>query len=470
MNVKRRSLVGAFLSISIGLVGCGIFDPSEGPKKKSSNSYTLSNFQEMILGSGYERPTGMSSSNNGKGLSKKSGSSFVGIDLIFAERPTFHSFAVYDTFTNFDTTFVDSLTPDSSVVLDTIVTSYTWIDTLTGPLVLLKPTTISKIDTSFLQIENIYEFSGENIDDFKEGLMAGPIDASGNALFYRSRGLSLETAVLDSSSVLVASSASKKLFKIATDVGMKEIYKEDEELIASRDIIKDNDGKIYIVQAPLYSIDEGVYSIERPKRVISLDSFREISVEFELPDVGSIHFLWGVSSSNTLYGGSFYQMGEQLQIVENSTAGKARNDVDFYVSDLLDNRIYSASKDTVGGGWSVGVFAENFQSPPLDMVTAQNGNLYVITTALLDSNKNVAVYPSIIQITPEGAQTTVYTLSSSKLSNIFENIAISGQSIGDYIFPRVYNISAAVFEDSTMWRVYLTDSHTGEVKIITADK
>lgn len=423
MDFKKFVQKGILLTT---LIGCTFF-----PNLKKD--YTLENLTNTTLSNGYEKPGGLSTSlTQSKQIAKQYGTD----NIIFLERPTYQTFE-----------------DENGVSYHSFV----------------KAPAIHRIN----ETSPIYEFPQSNIDDFIQ------VANSGELTSQKPRGLILESIILGDNSILVSSSSSKKIFKIYEDDGIfkQETYKEDDELAFTSGMILGTDGKVYLAQIPLYKKDSSNpdgFSISRPKRIISLDSLKNIKIETNIPDIFSLNYSWDIPSNNSKYSGDKYNVGEQIKIIENSPAGKVLNGIDFYVSDLMERKIYQLSKN--GEGYNVSVFRSNLNSIPTSMFVDEIGNLFITSAPIFkksmsssgDSTINELIdYPKVIKIT--GGEEIIYTLP---LNFDFSEEPILEQEISgtNKLFSGTYSMSSLLSEDESSWDLYILDSYDGTLGLLSAIK
>lgn len=279
-------------------------------------------------------------------------------------------------------------------------------------------------------------------------------------------GNSLDALLLKDKSTLISSNVSWKIFRINSS-GEKETYLEDPELVGIRDMMLSKDNKIYFVQDALYErINDSTIITTRPKRAMSIDSLKNINFEFELPDKKSSYSLLSVRAENPLYAGNRSQLGGQLKIVENSQKGKKQTGIDFFVSDFLENRIYDVRKDS--SMYSVDIFKENLVAPPVAIKTDNQGNLYVLTSPLLNPDTTiVSQEPMILSIDSTRVATPIYSFSSENFDfsgpEYFEE-GLSGR------FSRLFSCSMNLFETDIDVAFFITLSHNGKLLKLEATK
>lgn len=189
---------------------------------------------------------------------------------------------------------------------------------------------------------------------------------------WRARGLTLDGLVLKDNTILSSSNSSNKLFR-TNELGQIDVFLEDDKLDKITKMIEGSDGKIYASE--VQKIDENNNSlIISPKRVVSISPIdKSINVEFELPS--------SLDSSNIFedYPGQLKTEApfmERLKIAENSPAGKERNGIKFYISDLLKKTIYASDKSN-----NLSVIANNLRYPYLLGVDSI-GNIFYATSPL----------------------------------------------------------------------------------------
>jgi len=277
-------------------------------------------------------------------------------------------------------------------------------------------------------------------------------------------------------SILLTSNCdlNRKILKLSWDKLdnlQREIYLEHDDLVLASDMVLGSDGKLYLTQAPIY---EGWYitfppedpdefnpnegRLMRPARVISIDKDKNLNVEFELPSHQrpgnrAIHPI----ANNKLYPGyQSYWTGEGIKIVE--TSG------DFFVSDLLEKKVYALSKSTR----EVSLFQDLSEHPPMCLLSNQ-GSLYIISTPLLRKDKTLFRNPKLIRIDSEKVQ-EVYDFSLDGfdfqgLSNLLlEEITIGESKL---CYPLVYNMSATLDDVGLASQLTYTDSHRKQVRRVT---
>jgi hypothetical protein len=450
----HRALKGLILSTSIFFGACKL--PEIFPNLFDNTSYNLSNFVEKTLGRGYERPGGLSTSreyskNATKQLAKKTDIT----NVFFLEKPTYKT-----------------LEDENGESYRSFV----------------KKPSIYQLPENSL----VYEFPEEDVNDFTETDSSECLDENGNFLYdsdgkmiRRPRGLTLESVVLNDNSMVISSNLSKKLFRVYNldSKSQKETYKDDDELIFTTGMILGSDDKIYLVQPPLYKrdiSDPSLFVTERAKRVLSIDINdlkKTLNLETELPDIFYLGNSMGVPNNRGKYSGLPCEIGEQLKIIENSAEGKARNGIDFYVSDLMEMKIYQLAK--LKDGYDISVFNEDLSYPPTSMFVDKAGNLFITSSPVfqrkvMSDGKNdrleneLLEYPKVVRITPDSEE-VVYTLP---LNFDFSNETLFGKETSQKgsLFSGVFSMSSLLSEEDTNWDLLTVNSYDGTVESLHAVK
>ena len=394
------------------------------PIEEKPENYTLTDIVESNIINGLDRPEWVSDYPIKTGISKSINQYTTGIN-VFCENPLFNGPPV----TDFEIRpKILKFTEDEQTILAGGEISLYHLSELTSAIT-------NDFDTGW--VEN-YTFNEKTI--------------------LRPRGLSIDAVVLEDNSVLVSSNVSKKIFEI-DESGIDHVYLEDDELIGITNMILGSDGKIYCAQLPLIDPPNNII---RPKRVISVDSQKNINIEFELP-IGTFGGTCASGLDNTKYAGNCLPMDTHLKIIENTNIGEDKPSK-FYVTDLLTQVVYGISQKG-----DVSILA-NLRYP--SSVAIDNyGKLFVTTSPLLSLEREVSHYPELFEINPETEETTLlhsFTKdSNSYRSGIAEEVIIEGQK---YLFPTNFTMYSALFENEAKFVFIYTNSLTGTFNKLDATK
>ncbi|RLG16085.1 hypothetical protein DRN69_01695 [Candidatus Pacearchaeota archaeon] len=456
MGLARKILAGGFLIGSLALGSCRLEGPLPSPEEladedSSMNSeytedYTLVKISENVLGRGYEMPEGLrlKSFSYKKQFNKSLSVDDEGtLSSVFLERPTFKILRSDKTFE-------------------------------VGPKINSLSGTLEDVVSGTVSINTLFSFSQDYLSDFNS-FQFQEINS-----ILRPLGLFLRTLPLGNDYFLISSNFSNKLFGIVKDIDgiyNSEIFKQEDELIGINDMILGSDGKIYVTQSPIleYTTYPEIRLI-RKKRVISIDDKNNINEEFSLPDGVVSKFFTKIPDSNLLYGGYFNPGDEQLRIEENSSDGKTKTNIEFFVSDFLSGIIYSVSKNSEGI-YQTSVLKE--VPYPLAVEVEQNGNLFVVTGPIFrDSDSEPGIQSlsflknsEIIKIDPSDVTntTSIYTIPEEleDFPGAFQ--PISNSSYEDY-FPTGYSVSIGIAEDTDTLTFLLSNTHSGKVNAVQFKK
>ncbi len=414
-------LTGAYFS------GC-----EKEPLLESQQEPYLKEVKSRILSEGLESPSGISLYNGYKKSSAlKSGGNVSSLeDLVFCSGPIFNG-------------------DQSKFLVNPVVFNYIG-------------------DLSTKQI--LYEFTEEDISFFDKSSITpilndkGGLILIGNEMANRPLGLSLDTAILGDGTIVFSSVSSDILLDLTG--GVKQIYLQEDELLGTNNMIYGSDDKLYLAQLPIRDIQG---KIIRPKRVVSLDSGRNLNVEFELPEgINSFHRA-GVPESNSIYFGNYLEIGSQIRVIENLDL--SLDSSKFYVIDQYSKAIYKVSDNNLVE------LLINTESYPSGIVSQINGNILYVTPPILYhpsvpyTNQQLAFSPQLIVLNPkDGKETILYTFGDGKdvhyqSSGNNKIVNISGQ---DYFLPRNFLVSLGAVQVDNNLNIYYTDNMSGELGEISA--
>lgn len=277
---------------------------------------------------------------------------------------------------------------------------------------------------------------------------------------WRATSLSLDELVLGDNSVLTSSNSSDKIFRTNSS-GETEVYLQNPELERITDMIQGSDGKVYAVKAPL--IDENSSSLVlSPKKVISIEN-NLINTEFELPsDVNSHSWDFNYWINNWWKDAPLW---EKLKIIENSENGKKQFGAEFYVSDLLEGKIYK-----VGSDKKVEILAQELRFPS-SLAVDSTGNIFY-TTSPMFRGYNLAYPTQMFSLNPEtGESKLVHTFDEN-----IEDYLNTGSAIemrydkSVYVLPRGFNVSNVLYESQDKLEFLVTNSNQGDLKLVSLEK
>ena len=326
----------------------------------------------------------------------------------------------------------------------------------------------SSIDESIIRNPAIYGVSeNTKLDDFNLNLLVefpltqyeyifnSPRTSSGEGNLLKPYGITLENLILEDGSILFSSSTYGGMLKINRFLKDISVYMENNELRGITDMLEASDGKIYAVQVPFISNRDS--SIISPKKVISINNFKKIKTEFELPSENSVD----------RGGGSRYS--EQLKIVENSEAGKEKFGTEFYVSDMLEDCIYKVDKQG-----NVNILAKGLRYPTSIAVDSIGDLFYTNSPLWYELGGSEIEYPSEFYIlNPETGESTLLhkfderDIGEYTSSGAFYYVMYNGE---EYVLPTGYNVTSILKETAGKLEFLFTNSHQGTLKSITANK
>ena len=425
-NERRRFLkLLASLGVTSLFPGC-VLDLGREESQTQSEPQFSTNFRDILLKENIEGPSGLSSSKKIQ---------------VFVEKPTFNPIQTLDN--PFPEYFTFRTKPKIHKVNLADLTTH-------APNI---PTQV------------LYEFPDDKdtADEFADGILVY-FDENGN-LFHRPRVLSTNTAVSEDGSILFSFSnvRYKKIYRIFPNQDGtydREVFMENDELVGIMDIMLGNNRKLYATQMTIWGFGEP--AIRRKKRVISIDpTTKEMTVEFEMPTTKESTGLYSIIN-NIKYEDCKVQYREQVHIVENTLEGRLKNEIGFYVADLLEGVIYKVSRNKVS------VFKELHDSPPLSLEIDTRGNLYVITAPILNQDKTLYRPSSLLKIRPDGQLSKELEFNQRDL-DLRNDLTFDSPIILDdqtYKIPSVYTISTNLHETPTDWGLYYTDSHRGQWRVI----
>ncbi len=272
------------------------------------------------------------------------------------------------------------------------------------------------------------------------------------------QGVLLDALVLNDRNILTSSNSSDKIFR-TSELGVVNIFKQDERLNRITDMIQGEDNKIYVA-----AVEEIDYldsnKIVSPKRILSISSDGElINTEFELPSSFDLDNFFPESSG--LWRKAPYI--EKLKIVENSPAGKEKSGVKFYVSDLLKRRIYGVGEDN-----NVRFVAETEWNPSILGVDSIGTPIYATSPVWRTVYYNtLANQMSIFILNPEtGESKVIHTFNETVKDYLStgELIQVKGKDGLKYSMPLGLDVSAIVKESKDTLELLFTNSHRGTLE------
>lgn len=316
-------------------------------------------------------------------------------------------------------------------------------------------------------VQIVYEFPQEEYNvDFESSDQYAAFDKITHKPFgVRPLGLYLDTAVLNEGGILFSSNVSKRIYTVGEQG--KSIYLEDEELLGIEQMLLGSDGKLYCSQAELFN-KQG--EMIREKRVISIDSNKNIKTEFTLPN-GS--FQEGPAKPvYDKFGGiidwvNSIKMGSALFFVEN--ANPSLDSSKFYMIDQWQRVIYKISEDN-----QVNILKNNLRYP--SSLAISNSGLLFTTMAPLITSHGPSLPTELFSINPSTGETNsiynfedIYNLEGEGRYAPIPSIEISFQGI-DYGFPKGFKMSSKIEENDSEINLRLTNSCLGELEEIIIPK
>jgi hypothetical protein len=348
-----------------------------------------------------------------------------------------------------------------------------------GPLInelrtkfFVKPT-IFNYQGNFDTINTLYEFEDEDLGIFNFVEMDIIFDERGMPVIIegervmRPTGLNSDTTVLRGGNVLFSTTKSNKILDLTG--GIRDIYLENDDLIGINNMVYGSDDKIYLTQI---AIRDELGDIVRPKRVISLDSNKNLNVEFELPSEQNSGFYEPIRTEfNSLYGGNFIEIGSQIRIIEN--LDKKVDPSKVYVMDQLSRAIY---KNT---GNNLVNLLENSEPHiyPSGIAAEINGKIFYITSPVIysnlhpDYNAGLAFQPQLRVFDPKKLEDTVlYTFEGGGLGKYLTGrepyeIEINGEK---YWLPINFLMTLGAVQVDNNLNIYFTDNVAGDFGILSS--
>ena len=371
---------------------------------------------------------------------------------------------------------------DTESVLKNLSKSFEEILFCGGPIVdpdqteFLVPPKVFNYQNDFETIEVLYEFGNEDIGLFRvtnlEGLLdedGGPLHIDGK-IFYRPVGVNLDTVITSDSKVLFSTTMSNKILDLTG--GVRSVHIEDDELIGISNMIQGKDGKTYICQVAIRNESGGII---RPKRILSLDSEKKITVEFELPAGKDTQYAEFIEAEmNSLYYGGYLEIGTQLRLIENSG-----NEIDssvLYVMDQYNKAIYKCNSPGNLENILENLGPELF---PSGIAAQSKGNIYYITPPIMYAKGHPLAYtnelaykPQLRMIKPNGKDEEVLYSFGEGMEHEYqsERITYSIEIDGlNYLMPGDFLITFGAIEEDKVISIYYTNNITGEVGELGAD-
>ena len=418
MNKLRSAIASGIFSACLLFGGCDINSTNISKKDDSTNKeYHLENFKNVSGDNNYEKPSsivkydGINSRNSFfNGVGKLEGK------LLFYEAPTL----------NYET-----------------------------KQFLKRPAIYSALDIT--NPEKIFEFSDDYLDEFNSDQYVLEDGA------LRITGLLSSLVPSSDDSILFISNVSNKMFKIykSETTFVAEEFLVDDELYGINSMIFGEDGKMYAVQEQLESSGGNIL---RNRRVISIDlSNSLIKEEFILPKDISTDILFGIKEN------TYLDLGNKLDLVRNNAVGKNLNGFDFFVSDLISGSIYSHSLDrTEANEFASGLIF------PSSLAVDFEGKVLTIEGPRLSTNednqpRNIQMDepPRIVQLDSQNGNINLYSFQGGidKYDTEWYKLLEGGR-----IVPINLYMDSVLIEDDFNWDFYYTNSLTGEVGLVSADK
>lgn len=276
----------------------------------------------------------------------------------------------------------------------------------------------------------------------------------------RFSGLNLNGLILNDGCVLVTSNSSDKLFKINTN-GSFEVFCQSDDLVGISDVIQGIDNIIYATQTQQFDVEKPL--IISTKKLISITNGL-INTELELPSF--------FNYSDPLHGWSYWKEApfiERIRITENSSLGKQRFGSKFYISDLLDRKIYKVDEIN-----NVEVLAD-LQCYPSSVVVDSLGTVFYTTSPLWKTvyYNTLTSQTKIFALNPEtGMSTELYTFTETLNDYIHTGcpLQIRGDDGSAYVIPLGYNVTNILYENRDTLVFFFTNSHQGTIKKISIQR
>lgn len=278
---------------------------------------------------------------------------------------------------------------------------------------------------------------------------------------WRGSGLTMDNLVLNDGSILTSSNSSDKIF-ITKPSGESEIYLQDEELQRITDLILGSNNKIYAVKSPLIDSEWSAIVIS-PKKVISIEN-KTIYSEFELPTDINTHS-WGFN----YFIGNWWRDApflEKLRIVENSANGKKRFGAAFYISDMLEGKIYK-----VDASKNIEVIASGLRFPS-SIAVDSTGNIFY-TTSPMWSGYSVSFPSQLHALNPETGNSVLVHEFEETIDDYINStgwaISMTYNNI-KYVLPTGYNVTNILYESTAELIFLISNSNQGTLKWIQVMK
>lgn len=406
--MKRKD----FLKIvGTGLVGalfteCDIFFPEEG--------YSYRNISEKIISSGYNRPVGLSQGS-----------------LYFMDMPSclVSNGEFQPIFTKRPTLYKNSSLDDSEPV-------------------------------------KIFEFGQESFNDFWDGYdLSHPTISE-----IKSRGLFLDTLVLSEEEVLISSNVSDKIFSIINDkngnYSLNPVpFAQGEDIIGIDEMIMGSDGLIYATQSGIEGTTaDGPFPYIRKPRVISLDPItKQVIQEFLLrpssnPKFENVYGQCGINITLSGYDVAILELGKKHAIIENSIQGRSDTGIRFFVSSYLDNMVLAADESNL-----VSIVSQETDFFPTSLQISKRGDLFVAKAPINVGKSSYSNSGINYILSGETKRKNLHTFNDNPQD--YKTGMFSREGV-----PSGFDIKTLLVEDSSKLDIYLTNTHTGDLKIVSADK
>lgn len=321
------------------------------------------------------------------------------------------------------------------------------------PVDYLSVITIAEFDFS------VYHDEFDSFSYFGSWITYGEPDSA-----WRASRLLLDDCVINNDSVLTSSNSSDKIFITDAD-GETSVFMEDEELTGITDLVYSRNGKVYAAQAPVLD-QTNPQTVIRPKRLISIKN-GTVSVELELPTSISPEFLKYPENLEQWLGTPCL---EQVKIIENSEEGKRRFGTEFYIADLLGNRIYKVDNSN-----NIETLAGDLKYPTSVAVDSM-GNLFYTSSPVfwLYGYITIENRETLYAINPEtGATRMICEFGTSVFDEYcwHAGFGISVQYGGQRCeLPLDLNITNVLYETDSSLYFLITNTRLGNICLIRLEK
>ncbi|MEK6760699.1 MAG: hypothetical protein AABX93_02125 [Nanoarchaeota archaeon] len=440
-KILARTALG--LSLAVGLGACDDgkakrehYPPSSPPTQESvpcqratsTTNYSLGPALENLVKSGYNSPLGLSSC-----LGKNSNST---LNLIptsisqsgteyFIERPTLTSNGTNVSFGS------------------------------------IKPSIYQKLTNS--DPIKIFEFSDADFNDFYKAFEDITSGSERKPKFPW-----LDTLALSDDLILISSGFSDKIFAVRKNLETG-LYEKDltpfvqsSELIGIDELVLGSDGNIYAAQSGIRNNISSEGTIIRNPRVIKIDAnTKEITPLFNMGVGLEINPI--VYSSVQMSDGNYLETYNKHSLVENSEQGKLNNGVQFYASNYLEGAIFSFD------GSIVTLRETDIENLPVSLGILQNGDLLKSKAPRYPNvASEIPLSNSGIDLLNDTTLTSEFHSFSDNFSDFLTDMIIFDTNQG--LIPLGFDIPMSIRETPDQVEVNLTNTNTGELKQLSAQK